>query len=62
MSIPLKHGFLFLNQVGAPGLLVVGDCAAVLGERFPATAQVAAQQGAYVAHMVNRYKDIGTGM
>lgn len=44
----------FLRVVGARDVIALGDCSLMVGDRLPATAQVAGQQGAYVAHMVNR--------
>jgi NADH:ubiquinone reductase (non-electrogenic) len=36
-----------------PGVFAIGDCTAVEGERLAATAQVAEQQGAYLAQQMN---------
>ncbi|KAL4421095.1 hypothetical protein ABPG77_009622 [Micractinium sp. CCAP 211/92] len=44
----------FLRVVGARDVIALGDCSLMVGDRLPATAQVAGQQGAYVAHMINR--------
>lgn len=35
-------------------MLAIGDCTLMVGDRLPATAQVAGQQGAYAAHLINR--------
>lgn len=35
-------------------MVAIGDCSLMVGDRLPATAQVAGQQGAYVAHLINR--------
>lgn len=51
----------FLRVVGTEGLLALGDCTAVLGNRLPATAQVAGQQGAYLAHLINSGYSLGMG-
>lgn len=44
----------FLRVIGARDVLAIGDCSLVVGDRLPTTAQVAGQQGAYAAHMINR--------
>ncbi|KAI7841841.1 hypothetical protein COHA_004370 [Chlorella ohadii] len=44
----------FLRVIGARDVLAIGDCSLMVGDRLPATAQVAGQQGAYVAHLINR--------
>ncbi len=51
----------FLRVVGAEDLLALGDCSLVLGNRLPATAQVAGQQGAYLAHLINSGYTLGVG-
>ncbi|GFR51585.1 hypothetical protein Agub_g14006 [Astrephomene gubernaculifera] len=55
----------FLRVVGARELLALGDCSALLagggGGRLPPTAQVAAQQGAYLAHLLNSGHCTGEG-
>ncbi|EFJ45750.1 hypothetical protein VOLCADRAFT_63330 [Volvox carteri f. nagariensis] len=51
----------FLRVVGASDLLALGDCSLVLGNRLPATAQVAGQQGAYLAHLLNSGYNLGVG-
>ncbi|KXZ46318.1 hypothetical protein GPECTOR_45g188 [Gonium pectorale] len=51
----------FLRVVGATDLLALGDCSLVLGNRLPATAQVAGQQGAYLAHLINSGYSLGVG-
>ncbi len=42
-----------LHAVGYDNIYAIGDCAAMLGQSFPATAQVAEQQGAYLAKAFN---------
>ncbi|KJZ74081.1 hypothetical protein HIM_06530 [Hirsutella minnesotensis 3608] len=37
-----------------PDVYAVGDCTAVQGQRYPATAQVASQQAAYLARQLNK--------
>ncbi|GIL85464.1 hypothetical protein Vretifemale_13978, partial [Volvox reticuliferus] len=51
----------FLRVVGSKDLLALGDCSLVLGNRLPPTAQVAGQQGAYLAHLLNNGVDLGEG-
>eukprot|EP00882_Tetradesmus_deserticola_P001020 GHRQ01001105.1.p1 GENE.GHRQ01001105.1~~GHRQ01001105.1.p1 ORF type:complete len:649 (+),score=345.14 GHRQ01001105.1:241-2187(+) len=51
----------YLRVVGARDMIALGDCSMMLGNRLPATAQVAGQQGAYVARMVNRGYSMGLG-
>jgi NADH:ubiquinone reductase (non-electrogenic) len=51
----------FLRIVGARDAIALGDCSAMLGDRLPATAQVAGQQGAYIARMINRGYTVGIG-
>eukprot|EP00877_Chromochloris_zofingiensis_P010276 jgi/Chrzof1/5501/Cz16g05180.t1 len=51
----------YMRVVGARDVVALGDCSMLLGNRLPATAQVAAQQGAYVARMVNRGYSLGVG-
>ncbi|KAG1677207.1 hypothetical protein FOA52_013405 [Chlamydomonas sp. UWO 241] len=53
----------FLRVVGAKDVIAIGDCSNVLGQdaQLPPTAQVAAQQGAYAAHMINRGFVLGVG-
>ncbi|KXZ46316.1 hypothetical protein GPECTOR_45g186 [Gonium pectorale] len=51
----------FLRVVGATDLLALGDCSLVLGNRLPPTAQVAGQQGAYLAHLINSGYSLGVG-
>lgn len=47
--------------VGASDLLALGDCSRLHGAPLPATAQVAAQQGAYAARLLNRGYAVGLG-
>ncbi|GIL60516.1 hypothetical protein Vafri_15069 [Volvox africanus] len=51
----------FLRVVGSKDLLALGNCSLVLGNRLPPTAQVAGQQGAYLAHLLNSGVDPGEG-
>eukprot|EP00198_Chlamydomonas_reinhardtii_P012934 XP_001702271.1 mitochondrial NADH dehydrogenase [Chlamydomonas reinhardtii] len=51
----------FLRVVGATDLMALGDCSLVLGNRLPSTAQVAGQQGAYLAHLINSQYQLGVG-
>ena len=44
----------FLGLLGRPGVYAVGDCAAVGEPPLPATAQVAQQQGEYLARALDR--------
>lgn len=44
----------FCRVVGALDVMAVGDCTQLMGQRLPTTAQVAGQQGAYVAHVLSR--------
>jgi len=57
----------WLRVVGAPAgsMLALGDaccCPDVEGKPLPQTAQVAAQQGAYVARILNRKYDLASGL
>lgn len=51
----------FLRVIGARDALAIGDCSVMTGRRLPATAQVAGQQGAYVARLLNRGYRVGLG-
>ena len=51
----------YLRVVGARDALAIGDCCVMTGRRLPATAQVAGQQGAYVARLLNRGYRVGRG-
>lgn len=52
----------FLRIIGAPDAVALGDCSMIAsGTRLPATAQVAGQQGAYAAHVINRGYLLGRG-
>jgi NADH:ubiquinone reductase (non-electrogenic) len=61
-SIPAQRDFKkrqlvvddWLRVIGAEGVFAAGDCATNLYEPLPATAQVAGQQGAYLARLLNR--------
>lgn len=44
-----------------PGVFAMGDCASVSGEHFAATAQVAEQQGTYLARWLNEAAAAGAG-
>jgi NADH dehydrogenase FAD-containing subunit len=48
----------WLRVCGAPGVWALGDCVAVQGKPLPATAQVAAQQGAFLARLFSRNYDL----
>jgi len=52
----------YMRIIGAEGIFAVGDNSLMVGNRLPATAQVAAQQGAYVARLINRGYKIGRGV
>lgn len=47
----------FLRVLSHPEIYAVGDCAAELHSARPATAQVAAQEGRYVAKLLNGHTD-----
>jgi len=51
----------FLRVIGAQDVLAMGDCTTLVGGSLPATAQVAAQQGSYLAHVLNRGFVVGKG-
>eukprot|EP00889_Picochlorum_renovo_P004437 jgi/Picre1/31467/NNA_006819.t1 len=51
----------FLRVIGTRDVIALGDCSFMEGNPLPPTAQVAAQQGAYVSHVVNRRYNVGTG-
>lgn len=51
----------FLRVIGAKDVIALGDCSAIATGRLPSTAQVAGQQGAYVAHVINRKYRLGVG-
>jgi NADH dehydrogenase FAD-containing subunit len=51
----------FLRVIGARDVISLGDCSSIIDNPLPPTAQVAGQQGAYVAHLINRKYNIGTG-
>jgi len=44
----------WLRVKGCPGVYAIGDCAMVEGSVYPATAQVAAQQGSFLARLFSR--------
>lgn len=44
----------WLRVVGAPRVYALGDCSEGIDEPLPATAQVAGQQGAYLARLLNK--------
>ncbi|MBI3005956.1 MAG: FAD-dependent oxidoreductase [Ignavibacteriales bacterium] len=44
----------FFQVSGAQGLYALGDCATPRGQNFPATAQVAQQEGKYLAQMLSK--------
>ena len=51
----------WLRVVGAEDLMALGDCSSLYGAPLPATAQVAAQQGAYAARLLNDSAFLGVG-
>jgi len=51
----------WLRVIGAKDALAIGDCSVMTGRRLPATAQVAGQQGAFVARLLNRGYRVGRG-
>lgn len=51
----------FLRVIGARDVIAFGDCSKLAAGPLPATAQVAAQQGAYAAHIINRGYRLGVG-
>lgn len=51
----------WLRVVGAQDVLALGDASRMHGAPLPATAQVAGQQGAYAARLLNRRFDLGIG-
>ena len=51
----------FLRVIGARDVIALGDCSKIVHDPLPATAQVAAQEGAYVAHIINRGYRLGVG-
>lgn len=51
----------YMRIIGAPDAFAVGDCSKIVTGPLPATAQVAGQQGAYVARVINRNKEVGVG-
>ena len=48
----------WLRVHGCPGVIALGDCSCIQDLPLPATAQVAAQQGAYLARLLNREYDL----
>jgi NADH dehydrogenase FAD-containing subunit len=46
-----------LRAIGAPDVYCIGDAAIVKGKNYPPTAQVAAQQGSFVAKAISGGKD-----
>jgi len=51
----------WLRVVGSTDVLALGDCSLLFGAPLPATAQVAAQEGAYVARLLNDAAFVGQG-
>jgi NADH:ubiquinone reductase (non-electrogenic) len=51
----------YLRVIGVDDVVALGDASLYVPERLPATAQVAGQQGAYVAHLINRGFSLGAG-
>ena len=56
------RGKLFTDQwlrvKGSPNIYAIGDCSFVEGAAYPATAQVAAQQGSYLSRLFSRNYDL----
>ena len=56
------RGKLFTDQWlrvrGSPNIYAIGDCSFVEGAAYPATAQVAAQQGSYLSRLFSRNYDL----
>eukprot|EP00277_Geminigera_cryophila_P003009 CAMPEP_0179411172 /NCGR_PEP_ID=MMETSP0799-20121207/3752_1 /TAXON_ID=46947 /ORGANISM="Geminigera cryophila, Strain CCMP2564" /LENGTH=556 /DNA_ID=CAMNT_0021183217 /DNA_START=211 /DNA_END=1878 /DNA_ORIENTATION=+ len=48
----------WMRVAGCPGVIALGDASYVADDPLPATAQVAAQQGAYLARIYNRQYDM----
>eukprot|EP00181_Compsopogon_caeruleus_P006429 CAMPEP_0184680766 /NCGR_PEP_ID=MMETSP0312-20130426/3678_1 /TAXON_ID=31354 /ORGANISM="Compsopogon coeruleus, Strain SAG 36.94" /LENGTH=539 /DNA_ID=CAMNT_0027131105 /DNA_START=49 /DNA_END=1665 /DNA_ORIENTATION=- len=46
----------YLRVVGLKDVFAIGDCSEVVSGSLPASAQVAAQQGAYLARLLNKYE------
>ncbi|CAN0315688.1 unnamed protein product, partial [Hapterophycus canaliculatus] len=44
----------WLRVLGAPSVFALGDCAVISDKPLPQTAQVASQQGAYLARLFSR--------
>ncbi|GAX78639.1 hypothetical protein CEUSTIGMA_g6077.t1 [Chlamydomonas eustigma] len=51
----------YLRVIGAEDVIAIGDCSLRVGDPLPSTAQVAGQQGAYLAHLLNRGFVLGMG-
>lgn len=51
----------YLRVIGARDVFAAGDCSLLVEGPLPSTAQVAGQQGAYLAHLINRKLDPGLG-
>ena len=47
--------------IGVKDAIALGDASLFAPDRLPATAQVAGQQGAYAAHLINRGFSLGVG-
>uniref|UniRef100_A0A7S0TNS3 NADH:ubiquinone reductase (non-electrogenic) n=3 Tax=Hemiselmis andersenii TaxID=464988 RepID=A0A7S0TNS3_HEMAN len=62
-KIPEARGRLtvdrWLRVAGAPGVFALGDCSFLADTPYPATAQVASQQGYYLGRLFNRGYDFG---
>lgn len=58
LGLPLERGRIAVDErlrvPGAPGVWAAGDCAATAGAPMPATAQIAQQQGKYLAAAFRR--------
>lgn len=51
----------YMRVIGAEDVIGIGDATKMVGSPLPATAQVASQQGAYIAHYINRRYQVGAG-
>ncbi|GBG00600.1 NADH dehydrogenase [Raphidocelis subcapitata] len=51
----------YLRVIGARDIIALGDCSRLWGEPLPPTAQVAGQQGAYAARLINRGFQVNEG-
>lgn len=51
----------YLRVIGASDIIALGDCSRLWGDPLPPTAQVAGQQGAYAARLINRGYQVNEG-